>query len=126
MKTKLINNLWICLLAIGLATNAEAKKPTIQIKPSEYILGCWFKPHDAGIKMKFTRDGHFIFNDYNDILGKEEVLKGKYAINGAVLTLYYDDRPKQNFKYYKGTNGDKNYYIRKGEYYFVKSETCDW
>ena len=116
-----------CALIFVLSTTHINSKNISFITPKEYILGCWFQPHAAFIQMKFRRDGQFEFNDYNNILDKKEVLRGHYSITGTLLTLFYNDRPKQNFRYYKGSKGDTNYYIKNGGYYLVKSgATCDW
>ncbi|MBB6005215.1 hypothetical protein [Arcicella rosea] len=88
----------------------------------ENLIGYWFVPHGATINIKFKRDGNFEFNDYKVKLDKEELLKGTYQLENGTLTLFYDDRPKQKFKFYKGKNGDENYYIKKTGYYFVKGE----
>jgi|GEM_PF-2830904 len=88
----------------------------------EKIIGYWFTPHCDTMNIRFYRNGHFEFNDYNSTLEKEELLTGTYKLVNGVLSLMYDDRPKQNFKFYKGEKGDLNYYIKKGGYYFVKGE----
>ena len=88
----------------------------------KYIIGTWFVPHSAFIKITFNKDKTFVFVDFNTKTLKEEILKGKYIIEGNVLTLNYYDRPKQSFTYYKGKAGDTNYYIKKKGYYFVKSD----
>ncbi len=86
----------------------------------ENLIGYWFIPHGATINIQFNRDGRFIFNDYNMTLEKDETLQGSYQLEKGTLTLLYDDRPKQKFRFYKGEKGDKNYYIKKSGYYFVK------
>ena len=88
----------------------------------KYIIGRWIIPHNADINITFSKDNTFIFVDFNTKTLKEEILKGKYIIEGNVLTLNYYDRPKQSFAYYKGKAGDTNYYIKKKSYYFVKSD----
>ena len=89
----------------------------------ENVIGYWFIPHNATVNIKFLRNGSFKFNDYNTLLGKEEVLRGTYQLRNGSLTLLYDDRPKQSFRFYKGNPGDKNYYIKgSAGYYFVKGE----
>jgi curved DNA-binding protein CbpA len=89
------------------------------------LIGCWFYPHSASINIKFEKNKTFIFNDYNSKLGKEEVLLGSWKLNDKKLILFYNDRPKQIFAFYKGDNDDRNYYIKKTGYYFVKSEDCE-
>jgi len=107
----------------------EEKSETAEKKPApakdnelsnvENLLGNWFKPHEASINIKFYRDGRFEFNDYNSQKDEEELLEGKYELKNGTLTLMYDDRPKQNFKFYRDGG---QYYIKKGEYYFVKGD----
>ncbi len=87
---------------------------------SQNLIGFWFQPHSAFLNIKFYPNGRFEFNDYNLKLDKEELLKGRYYLKGSSLVLVYDDRPKQSFNFIKGKGGDKNFYIKKKGYYFVK------
>ncbi len=103
-------------------TKKTAQTPTDELSNPANLLGTWFVPHGATINIKFTSDGRFVFNDYNSKLQKDEVLKGTYTLEKGTLTLNYDDRPKQRFKFYKGKKGDDNYYITKEGYYFVKGD----
>lgn len=88
----------------------------------ENLIGYWFTPHAAIVNIRFNRSGRFEFNDYNTSLEKDELLIGEYKLENGTLTLKYDDRPKQKFKFHKGISGDENYYIEKSGYYFVKGE----
>ena len=97
-----------------------------QLSNIENILGNWFIPHAGMINIKFSRDGSFEFNDYNSNLGKEELLTGTFQLENGTLTLFYNDRPKQKFKFYKGAEGDSRFYIKGSNgYYFVKGENGD-
>lgn len=84
------------------------------------VIGYWFTPHGATINIRFFENGNFEFNDYNSYLDKEVLLRGEYTLENGSITLFYNDRPKQKLKFYKGSNGDMNYYIKKNNYYFVK------
>lgn len=108
--------------AIPPSADTAAKAKTGGSSNVENLIGYWFVPHGATINIRFTRDGRFVFNDYNTTLAKDETLRGTYRLDGGTLTLLYDDRPKQAFKFYKGDKGDDNYYIKKSGYYFVKGE----
>lgn len=99
----------------------ESKKNN-ELSNVENLIGYWFYPHAAMVNISFDRNGRFEFNDYNSTLEKEELLTGTYKLENGMLTLLYDDRPKQSFKFYKGERGDNNYYIKKSGYYFVKGE----
>jgi hypothetical protein len=92
---------------------------------TEKLLGYWFTPHAATINIRFFRNNTFVLNDYNTTLDKEERLTGNYDLKGSTLTLLYDDRPKQRFKFYKGEGADDNYYIKNPGNYFVKGENGD-
>ncbi|GAA4042573.1 hypothetical protein GCM10022409_30630 [Hymenobacter glaciei] len=94
-----------------------------ELSNTENLVGYWFTPHSATINILF-RNGRFIFNDYNVTLDKEEILQGDYKLDKGTLILLYDDRPKQEFKFFKG-DAD-NYYIKKSGYYFVKGESPDY
>lgn len=99
-----------------------AKATTDELSNVENLIGYWFVPHGASINIRFARDGSFLFNDYNTTLAKDETLHGSYQLQKGTLTLLYDDRPKQAFRFFKGDKGDNNYYIKKSGYYFVKGE----
>ena len=91
----------------------------------ERLIGYWFIPHSATINIRFYRNKQFVFNDYNDVLNKEERLTGTFELSGNILTLYYEDRPKQKFRFHKGPRGDEDYYIESKGYYFAKGEEGD-
>lgn len=105
--------------------NLQSASISVEDYKVEELIGCWFVPHSATINIKFERNGRFKFNDYNSQLQVEETLRGSWELSGSSLSLLYDDRPKQNFQFHKGKNGDTNYYIEKSGYYFVKSGNCE-
>jgi hypothetical protein len=88
----------------------------------ENLIGNWNLANSTTVYIKFSRDGSFEFNDYNATKSQTEFLFGKYELAGNKLTLFYDDRAKQIFDFSMGVNGDKKYYIRRGNYYFIKGE----
>ncbi len=104
------------------SVSKTATENTNPLSDIENVIGNWFVPHAATTNIKFMRDGRFEFNDYNENLAKDELLTGTFTLENGNLSLLYDDRPKQNFKFYKGDKGDDNFYIRRGSYYFVKGE----
>ena len=85
------------------------------------IIGCWFFPHNAHLKIKFLNDGRFEFKDYNTKISEWELLIGSYELKNETLTLIYDDRPKQRFTFTKDSVVADLYYIKNNSgYYFVK------
>ena len=89
----------------------------------DLLVGKWFIPNIADINITFYKDSTFVFNDFNTQLMKDEVLRGRFELNGNKLILKYNDRPQQTFSFKKGSDTDDNYYITKGKnYYFVKSD----
>lgn len=101
--------------------NATEKKLTSSTS-IENLIGNWNLANSPVVYIKFSRDGNFEFNDYNSTKGQTEFLYGKYELSGNKLTLFYEDRAKQIFDFSMGVNGDRRYYIRRGNYYFVKGE----
>jgi hypothetical protein len=94
---------------------------TLSETGQEKIVGCWFVPHSATINIRFSQNGEFEFNDYNDQLEKSELLTGKFRLSDKTLILFYSDRPKQKFSFTRGKGADDNYYIKNSSgYYFVK------
>lgn len=86
------------------------------------LLGKWYTPHVASINIKFYKDHTFEFDDYNEVKDIDELLTGKFELNKGTLTLHYTDRPKEEFKFYKGEHGDARYYIKNSQHYFIKEE----
>jgi len=99
----------------------EEPKPagSNELSNKEKLIGNWFKPGEASVNLKFYRNGRFEFNDYNSKTNEEELLVGDYELKDGTLTLNYDDRPGQKFKFYKD---GREFYIKKGSYYFVKED----
>jgi hypothetical protein len=104
------------------STNTTLKVKTGKLSNVENLIGYWFVPHVAIINIRFYRNGRFDFKDYNAILDKDENLQGTYQLDKGILTLFYNDRPKQKFKFYRSDKGDDNYYIKNNSHYFVKGE----
>jgi len=88
----------------------------------EKLLGYWYMPDDENVNVKFFRDKTFILNDY-DGSGTAQQHDGTFELSASTLTLLYSDRPKQSFKFYKGT-GSK-YFIENKAILFVKGENKD-
>lgn len=109
-------------VAVKASTDTITKTVTNELSNVENLIGYWFVPHAAFVNIRFYRNGKFIFKDYNATLDKNEPLQGNFQLDKGVLTLLYDDRPKQIFKFYRGDKPDDNFYFEKGSYYFVKGE----
>ena len=73
--------------------------------------GCWFVPHNSDINIKFSEYSNFQLHDL-DSNGKEELIQGKYLLDGGNLWLIYNDRPKQKFSFYKTEGSDPHFVIR--------------
>jgi hypothetical protein len=81
----------------------------------------WFIPGSATINITFLDNWRFTFNDYNYSTNSDEVLTWTYELIWENLTLKYDDRPSQLFRFYKWEWDDDNYYISNVSwYYFIK------
>jgi hypothetical protein len=104
------------------STNTTIKAKADELSNVDNLIGYWFVPHVAFINIRFYRNEKFIFKDYNATLDKDESLQGTYQLDKGTLTLYYDDRPKQKFKFYRSDKGDYNYYIKNNSHSFVKGE----
>lgn len=99
------------------------KEKANELSNRDNLVGFWFVPHNATVNIRFEKDGRFLFNDFNRSLEKEELLTGRFELVNGTLTLFYDDRPKQQFSFYRGKGADDNYYIKNSSgYYFVKGE----
>lgn len=91
------------------------------------LCGYWFQPHAASvINIFFHKDNSYEFKYCEN--GKDNVVidilkKGKYTINGDLITLTSEDGWDDYFNgvmYYK--NNGTNYYLtsQKGIFYLVK------
>ncbi len=82
------------------------------------ILGNWFTPHAAAIKISFFTNGWFEFDNYNDELDKSEVVSGRYEFDNENVTLFFEDkRSNQVFHFSKDETAS---YLKAKGYYFVK------
>ncbi|MDQ1161683.1 hypothetical protein QE422_002051 [Chryseobacterium sp. SORGH_AS 447] len=85
------------------------------------LLGYWVDNQNGNIAMYFDRDGTFVFKDLNSSREKYEDLTGTYKLNAGKLTLLYDDRAQQNFRFIKENFAVPVYYIQKDRYLMVKA-----
>ena len=100
---------------------------TTEIYNDSILCGYWFQPHAAGvINIFFHKDNSYEFKyceNRNDNEVIDKLKKGKYTINGDVITLTSEDGWDDYFNgvmYYK--NNGTNYYLtsQKGIFYLVK------
>ena len=90
--------------------------------PFDTLIGCWTAIRKGNITITFSKDSTFEFYDYNDKSKEEELLTGRFELSNDVLTLFYDDRPKQRFKFKRDPEANNQYRITNtGGYYFIKS-----
>ena len=87
------------------------KEKSVSYNDKVLFGGCWFVPHNSDVNLKFSEYSNFIFHDL-DSSGKEEVIQGKYLLDGGNLWLIYNDRPKQKFSFYKTEGTDPHFVIR--------------
>lgn len=85
------------------------------------LLGYWVDNENSNIVMYFYRDGMFLFKDLNASREKYENLTGTYTLNEGKLTLMYDDRAQQNFRFIRENSAVPVYYIQKGRYLMIKA-----
>ena len=82
------------------------------------ILGNWFTPHAAAIKISFFTNGWFEFDNYDAELDKSEVVSGRYEFENEKVTLLFEDkRANQVFNFSKDETAS---YLKAKGYYFVK------
>ncbi|WP_276502160.1 hypothetical protein [Terrimonas pollutisoli] len=86
------------------------------------LAGCWAAIREGNITISFSKDSTFEFYDYNSKLKEIELLTGRYELNKNILTLFYQDRPKQRFTFKRDPESNNEYRITNtAGYYFVKS-----
>jgi hypothetical protein len=106
----------------GKGNKSNDDKANVPETSIEKLLGFWYMPDNSDVNVKFLRDKTFTLNDFN-ASGTPQRLDGTFELSGSTLTLFYSDRPKQSFKFYKGT-GSK-YFIENKAVLFVKGENRD-
>jgi hypothetical protein len=55
------------------------------------LIGCWAAIREGNITITFSKDSTFEFYDYNSKLKEQELLTGRFELEGTVLTLFYSD-----------------------------------
>jgi hypothetical protein len=86
------------------------KEKAVSYNDKVLFGGCWFVPHNSDVNIKFSEYSNFTFHDL-DSSGKEEIIQGKYLLDGGNLWLIYNDRPKQKFSFYKTEGADPHFVI---------------
>ena len=87
------------------------------------LIGCWAAIRDGNITISFSKDSTFEFFDYNSKLKEHEFLTGRFELNNNMLTLSYNDRPKQRFTFKRDSQSNNEYRITNSSgYYFLKSD----
>lgn len=82
------------------------------------ILGNWFAPHAAAIKISFFTNGWFEFDNYDAELYKSEVVSGRYEFDNEKVTLLFED--KRANQVYNFSKDETASYLKAKGYYFVK------
>lgn len=86
------------------------------------LIGCWAAVREGNITITFSKDSTFEFYDYNSKLKEIELLTGRFELNDNILTLFYNDRPKQKFNFERDSESNNEYRITNSSgYYFFKS-----
>src|SRR6266496_3956970 len=87
--------------------------------PFDTLIGCWAAIRAGNITITFSKDSTFEFYDYNSKSKEEELLTGRFELNDHILTLFYNDRPKQRFNFKRDAQANDEYRITNaGGYYF--------
>lgn len=85
------------------------------------LVGYWYKPKSV-VNISFHRDKTFEYNDYDSTTNKSIKRTGTYTLNRPVLTLEFSDKTIQTLSFDKAITANKNYYLKKGDDYFIKEE----
>lgn len=99
--------------------NKQLEEELIEFEnKNKEILGNWFTPHAAAIKISFFTNGWFEFDNYDAELDKSEVVSGRYEFDNEKVTLLFEDkRANQVFNFSKDETAS---YLKAKGYYFVK------
>ena len=113
----------VLLLVANTCFAQKEKEKPVSYEDKVLYGGCWFVPHNSDVNIRFSEYSNFTFHSL-DSNGKEEVVQGKYLLDGHNLWLIYNDRPRQKFYFYKTESTDPHFVIRAypietSEYHFV-------
>ena len=84
------------------------------------IVGEWFIPHSAFIKLMLNENGSFDFYNYDTIAEQEVCLNGQYKIEQNIIVLSFQEKSSIVFTIL--CDEINNYYLINEDYYFVKSD----
>jgi flagellar basal body rod protein FlgG len=102
--------------------SVDKKKPNVVLfNDIEYLYGTWINIKNRDCKIRYTRDGRFVFIDMvNEI---EEELVGNYVLKNGKISMLYDDRHQQVFLFAKDETikNNKIYIVLNNKYIFEKS-----
>ena len=84
------------------------------------IVGEWFIPHSAFIKVMLKENGSFDFFNYDTIAEREVCLNGQYKIEQNKVVLSFPER--SSIVLTISCDEINNYYLENKDYYFVKSD----
>lgn len=85
------------------------------------LLGYWYIPKSQ-VNVRFYPNKKFEYNDYDSARNRSQKFTGKYTLKGSDVTLQFDDKSRQLFKFYKTGPGTKNYSLKKENDLFIKDE----
>jgi hypothetical protein len=104
--------LFLLLILFTYTSFSQAKKN---------LIGYWYKPKTM-VNIRFYPNNTFEYCDYDSLANKSEKLTGKYKLKRPVLTLEFNDNTKQTLSFDKAKTGNKNYYLKENDNYFIKDE----
>jgi hypothetical protein len=87
--------------------------------PKKKLLGYWYKPKTLE-NIRFHQNNTFVYNEYDSASNKSQTFTGTYKLDRPVVTLTFADKTTQTLTFDKGMEGNKNYYLKKAEAYFIK------
>lgn len=119
MNRSLLVIIPLCLLLC--ANRCSQQIQTTACYPeTEVVVGDWFTPHAAFIRILLKENGSFEFFDYDTVSGHEVCLKGMYGKSNDTVVLSFQDSSQMVLSLLCDEMG--NYYLINESHYFVKSD----
>jgi hypothetical protein len=104
--------LLLLLFSFSITSFSQAKKK---------LLGYWYKPKTM-VNVRFYPNNTFEYSDYDTLKNSSDTLTGRYKLKRNTLTLQFADNTTQTFNFAKEKTGNRNYYLKQNDNYFIKDE----
>ena len=91
----------------------------LSCQSNKKLVGYWYIPKTM-YNVRFYPNNTFEYSDYDSTANKPVKRGGTYKLEGSVVTLNFDDNTQQTLSFEKIKAGEKDYYLKKDNAYFMR------